>query len=96
MDQLVRGDRTAAANHFVLDALPHALDQEPVAAANDAALCKGDQRFWNRASEAAALVNDRQAQILMISRVNGRDAEQNHVILNSIYLGALPRRNINE
>ena len=33
MDQLVRRDRTAAANHFVLDALPHALDQELVTAA---------------------------------------------------------------
>lgn len=31
-----------------------------------------------------------------LRRVNGRDAEQNHVILNSIYLGTLPRRNINE
>lgn len=32
----------------------------------------------------------------ILRRINGRDAEQNHVILNSIYLGALPRRNINE
>ena len=32
----------------------------------------------------------------ILRRVNGRDAEQNHVILNSIYLGTLPRRNINE
>ena len=70
MDQLVRRDRTAAANHFVLDALPHALDQELVTAANNAALCKGDQRFWNRASEAAAFVNDRHPQIFVISRAD--------------------------
>ena len=81
MDQLVSGDRTAAANHFVLDALPHALDQEPVAAANDAALCKGDQRFWNRASEAAALVNDRHAQILVISRAD-RSADPGRAAAN--------------
>lgn len=41
-----------------------------------------DQRADQRALPAAQLVS--------------RDAEQNHVILNSIYLGTLPRRNINE
>lgn len=41
-----------------------------------------DQRADQRALPAAQLVS--------------RDAEQNHVILNSIYLGTLPRRNIDE
>lgn len=43
---------------------------------------RADQRSDQRALPAAQLVS--------------RDAEQNHVILNSIYLGTLPRRNINE
>ncbi len=47
-----------------------------------------DQRADQRALPAAQLV----------SRENCTQnlAEQNHVILNSIYLGTLPRRNINE
>ena len=33
---------------------------------------------------------------LPAAQLVSRDAEQSHVILNSIYLGTLPRRNINE
>lgn len=49
---------------------------------------RADQRSDQRALPAAQLV----------SRENCTQnlAEQNHVILNSIYLGTLPRRNINE